>query len=206
MMKIKPKERIVAYHCSCCGAPCDPDKKICDFCAMNLTIRRPKTKTRIRLKVGDQYVSNILEVGEISFVKTAMIDVTSLCDEVPKHVEGLNTDPRIKISAGLTDSLIRQMEFGLLDREPKHLAIEILDDFIGDKSFELIGTLDEQKTETYVNEIMMCELLFNPEEWLGIKKGIYIPDRLTCKNCGAPIKSRYGCCDYCGGWNEWKVI
>lgn len=31
-----------------------------------------------------------------------------------------------------------------------------------------------------------------------------VPDEMSCPNCGAPIKSKYGCCDYCGGWVEWS--
>ena len=30
-----------------------------------------------------------------------------------------------------------------------------------------------------------------------------VPIGITCPNCGAKITSKYGACDYCGGWIEW---
>lgn len=36
------------------------------------------------------------------------------------------------------------------------------------------------------------------------KSDMTAPDSTRCPNCGAIVRKAYGCCDYCGGWVEYR--
>lgn len=205
--KMAPRGRVVAYHCSCCGAPCDPEKKLCDFCAESLVTRYKHKRSGIRVKAGDQYVVDVRSFSTLN-VSPDIIDVRTLESDTNQYVSGLCDDGGmggISVRATLTEHLIKQFDFGLRDGDKK-ISIEYAFG-LGYTSFELSGRVEDGRLEApsmSASSDRTIELILVPSEYYGLKS-YQMPQGMVCPNCGAPLKSRYGCCEYCGGWTEWVI-
>lgn len=200
--KILSKGRSLAFHCSCCGAPCDPDKSICEFCAENLSRRYEHVGDRmVRLKIDDQYISSVWSIG--AFNENHTIDASGIEDQTRRYASGMrDISTSVPIEIPMTDLFVKQMDYGLAKNGAKHIAVE----GFGPHqvvSIEFVAIITGDHINTEVGEWKTCVLDCQVEEYIGINN-ILIP-QYSCPNCGAPIKSRYGCCDYCGGWVEWKA-
>ena len=202
--KMAPRGRVVAYHCSCCGAPCDPEKKLCDFCAENLVTRYGHKRSGMWIKVGDQYVVDLRSFSGLN-ISSNIIEAKTLESDMNQYVSGIHDDGNISIRATLTEHLIKQFDFGLRDGDKK-ISIEHASGF-GYTSFELSGRVEDGRLEAPSisdSSDRTIELILVPSEYYGIKSR-KMPQGMVCPNCGAPLKSRYGCCEYCGGWTEWVI-
>lgn len=197
--KMAPRGRVVAYHCSCCGAPCDPEKKLCDFCAESLVTRYGHKRSGIWIKVGDQYIVDLRSFSGLS-VSPNIIEAPSLGLDTKLYVNGFHD---FTVCARLTDHLTKQFDYGLRDGD-KRICIEGVAD--GSYSlFELSGrVIDGRVTSSLFESEREIELTFVPNEYYGFQTR-KMPQGMVCPNCGAPLKTRYGCCEYCGGWTEWVI-
>lgn len=199
-MKIVPKDRVIAYHCPCCGGTCDPEKGICDYCAQALTDRF-SVVSGFRVKFGDKYFKDVLRVWNIS-TEQDTIETSTLENEQRRYIHGLFDPAILTIDFRLTSHLRRQMDF--LDKDYHTLAIEFLsDDAKHDQSFEIECRYawDSLSDISFFDDATVT-MRFVIENYIGLTH-IKIPENMNCKNCGAPITSRYGCCPYCGGWVQW---
>lgn len=79
--------------------------------------------------------------------------------------------------------------------------------------FEHLGMDLGYEQKCYISnssiDIYQEERAIQTIEFVGIDRmrvGKSIPNEilegLRCPNCGAPVRSRYGACDYCSGWTE----
>lgn len=78
--------------------------------------------------------------------------------------------------------------------------IEVLDI---DKAFEINSEVDISIPKFAVGEQLETRILLSSGKDYSVCQTV-VPDDCTCPNCGAVIRSRYGACDYCGGWVEWS--
>lgn len=193
--------KVTAYHCPRCGGVTKPTKKYCDYCSRDLAIRRDGNKNIVRMLIdcGDYVFFD--EIKAIETVPTTpMIDCTMLGDSTRHVFRGRRENEISVVMATDTDR----------SRELLSLAYS----GIHKVRFELIGADIGYEQECYISDVQRD--VYKPRarleqkiNFVGVgesKLGGAIPQEvlteLRCPNCGAPILSRYGACDYCSGWNE----
>ena len=200
------KYKITAYHCKHCGAPTKPGKDLCDWCGMKIFSQRftkipQRLRTRLLIDAGVDFIyfDNILSIGGFS-IPQETIEVTTLEDREPHYVKNLTYDPHWNITMPHTE---RGFElFNKLEQDKEYnIRLEMLDT---DQAFEMTAKPDSLISQAVSpNEVARCEVSFLPTYFDGIKK-LITPDAMTCPNCGAPVNSHYGACDFCGGWVEYE--
>ena len=192
--------KIKAYHCPRCGSPTEPTKKYCDYCSRDLAIRNKdhnKNKFRILIDCGNYVFFDSLK--NIEIIETpSIIDVTMLEDVTRRFLHG-TPESRIVMDFAFSERSAELMKLGyqgLHKIRLEHLGL--------DTSYE-----QECYIANSVAEIFRLEMVYQRIELIGVGNritGTAIPkeimDGFRCPNCGAPVTSRYGACEYCSGWSE----
>lgn len=199
--------KMIAYHCRNCGGNTDPEKEYCDFCSGQLMLKKfinshsKMKKLRLLIDCDNDYVNfdtiRTIET-EISHPRIE-VEVTDnmWCSRYvdPIKTQGIvSTEmPCDKRSMFLLSKINKNKPYKIRIEYPYE---DICFDFKGypkTKEIEYTGYLYETPT-------IRLDLIQDSE--MKMYDGI-IPKNAYCPNCYAPITSRYGCCDYCGGWVEW---
>jgi len=193
--------KVTAYHCPRCGGVTKPTKKYCDYCSRDLNIRREKHNCIARMLIDCGEYVFFDEIKQIETFQTPSIDCTTLEDS-----------RRICIKGAVTDNKISVVMDTNTDRSRELLSLAY--NGIHKVRFELLGADLGFEQECYISDIQND--VYSPRarleqkiNFVGIgemKQGGAIPQEVLaefrCPNCGAPILSRYGACDYCSGWSE----
>lgn len=203
----KEKYTLIAYHCRNCGGTVDPDKELCDWCSQQVQFKRylgevlKRHQVRVLLDCGKDFVY-LDEITSISSYEPPHdIEVTSFGDTSRRYIKGLDADNSIDVEIPITQrgkellSKIKsgkeyqtRFEFLTMDR-----AFEV-------RTFPIVRMPD---ISNFPYEVLKTTISFEIDSDMKSFDTV-VPENCTCPNCGAPIKSKYGCCDYCGGWIEWK--
>lgn len=206
------KYKITAYHCKHCGAPTKPGKELCDWCGMGIASKyNPipekyrkylKKSVRVLIDAGADFIyfDSVSSVGGIC-TEPEEIEVTTLDSSSQNFVLGREIyTPSWNFTMPYTK---RGLElFNKLDKDKTYnMRLELLDI---DKAFEM-SIKPQELTPMAISQdcLMECEVSFAPERIDGFKD-LMTPDTMTCPNCGAPVKSHYGACDFCSGWLEYE--
>ena len=199
----RTKEIVSAYHCSRCGGIASPNETLCPYCSQELDkwwqsihLNKPKVW---RVVANDVYLNSVVQFSDM-YTTPHEIEVATLSDNTRTYVYGIRDDSVCTIELMYTRHTMEQMDF--IDRQQGSLRFEFLNASGDDRTFEAYGYFNCKLFSHEVGEIMKATLEFKPDKIIGWKN-LMIPETLTCPNCGAKINSRYGCCDYCGGWVEW---
>lgn len=207
LIKIKPKSIVTAYHCLACGAPCRPNDLYCSYCKQRYdrrftdSVLVSSSRARLLVKNKMDYVYfPLFEVTEYDF--RPLTDITISEDgHYRRYIHGIK-DPGDDITTivTMTDDMRRKLA---------HMQKDLETDF----KIEIAGFNNSFSFKGYTSHISQefplygigaqSELHVVPTGFIGWKPMPTEPTDLTCPNCGAPIKSRFGCCDYCTGWVEW---
>lgn len=196
--------KMIAYHCRNCGGNTDPEKEYCDYCSGQLMLKRfidsvPKTK-KVRLLVAcdNDYVNfdtifqfhappmrTEFEVMEFS--------PTNYCMRPKQHYNEFSFD--LIFNKRTNDLFSKLKQDKSYDMRIEYPTADTCFDFSGytEMQLESIGG---------IHEAPIANLKIIQDAEMKMYDGI-IPKNAYCPNCYAPITSRYGCCDYCGGWVEW---
>ena len=69
---------------------------------------------------------------------------------------------------------------------------------------DVLDIINQHLSDMQQNMIVTQSVSMDCKKTLGIVPIIprQIANIIHCKNCGAPLRSRIGACDFCGGWNE----
>lgn len=189
--------KIIAYHCPCCGGATDPYEKICRYCLSEM-LRREKKRRNVRVLVncGEDYVyfDDIISIQKRVYPN--IVSARDLGGEY--HLMRSRPDITYDVDMIVTERSLKLCE--MIDMRTQELRIEFLKQ---DRAIETRGysSIDIQmysnmdvQTASMTFHTFGDEVLFNT----------VVPEGLTCPNCGALITSKYGACDYCGGWVEWE--
>lgn len=199
--------KITAYHCPACGGITKPNKRFCEYCGRDLGIRQNNKKgfrARFLIDCGNYiYFDNLHHFT----IEESLQDVDCVRD-VSGYLHRVYLPPQRKF----------ELEFQLTERTREFL--DKCQEGIHDTRIEVIDSKYELafESKSYVcslltefqaaGEIVMQKIQL--VEYAGYTRyDTAIPDKIVaemrCPNCGAPIKSRYGACDYCSGWTavEW---
>ena len=190
------KQKVIAYHCLRCGGTADPNTGLCPYCSQELHKWHESQNHKVRMLVGNQYIADVCEIAP--YEPQHEIEVTSLSDNVKTYITGIVDTPDIDVSVYYTRHTIEQLDY--MERYEQEVKFEILGNF--DKVFTFHGVPRISNTFAEVGKPVMVNISFSPRDvqgWGDLK----VPDNLICPNCGAEIKSRFGCCEFCGGWVEW---
>lgn len=208
LIKIKPKSIATAYHCLACGAPCRPNDLYCSYCKQRYdrrftdSVLVSSSRARLLVKNKTDYVYfPLFEVTEYDF--SPLVDTTISEDgHYRRYIPGMK-DPGddIKIVVAMTDDMRRKLAHMQKDLETD-FKIEI-NAFSNSFSFKGYTNHVSHEFSLFGAQSDIQELHIMPTGCIGWKPMPKEPTDLTCPNCGAPIKSRFGCCDYCTGWVEW---
>ena len=209
MLIKKMKYNLTAYHCPNCGGVTNPENGECDYCKSQIRlkqylakeIRRRGARLLVDCDGNYVYMNNVTAIKRESH---SQISVNTLSDMRPRY---LASEELRDMSLDLTLHYDHQ---SMIDFEKKVLG--------RGKSIrariELLGRDRAIETKLYFPSMLpmpefasneLIETSFTTIVDGDIKQfDTVVPEGCTCPNCGAPIKSRYGCCDYCSGWVEWS--
>ena len=143
------------------------------------------------------FFDNIINM---EFEQTApTIDVTLLEDTTVKCIQGVRSEDKFSVEMPLDTRTaeLKNLDFsGFHNIRLEHLGADM-------------GYEQKCYITTMVSEISPNGIAVQKIEFVGIDEAILgkvipkeVMSELRCPNCGAPIKSRYGACDYCSGWVE----
>lgn len=207
LIKLRPKSIATAYHCLACGAPCRPDDLYCSYCKQRYdrrftdSVSVSSSRARLLVKSKSDYVYfPLLEITEHNFERPVIDTTISEGGHYRRYIPGIK-DPGddIKVVVLMTDDMRRKLANMQQDIETTY-KVEI-DGF--SNAFGFSGYTSHISRELYFDIGSQSEIHVVPTGFAGWKPMPTEPTDLTCPNCGAPIKSRFGCCDYCTGWVEW---
>lgn len=129
------------------------------------------------------------------------IDVTTLENDYISYVPAKCSDIcEISVDVPYTEKMIDVVWPVLSNRKKYRTRIEMLG---VDTAFETTAYIEKKQPEISATGMLAMGLNFYLDDELKMFDTV-VPEECTCPNCGAKIKSRYGCCDYCGGWVEWE--
>ena len=201
---MKSKYRITAYHCPNCGGVTNPMENSCKYCDSIILLREYQGKlkqrqVRIMIDCGEDYIyfDRIMSLQQkISNNFGSYRDIDGLI-----HRIALPEDREVDVDILLDNrgiELIRKIDFGkIYDTRIEYLGL--------DKAIEMKSYIPQFQIEPIndVGTIITGNLSFISASDTKMFNGL-VPDDATCPNCGAPVKSKYGCCDWCGGWLEYE--
>lgn len=195
------KYNITAYHCKHCGAPTKPGKELCDWCGMNIIPPKYRKNSdrqiRILIDAGEDYIYFDRITTLEAYETPNVIDCTTLDDSHSRFIYR-EPDYRFKVGMLLDDrgrELIKKIDTGKI----YNTRVEVLG---LDQAFEL-KTYQTIEIRQGFREVCTSDITFVSTENKGWNK-LITPDAMTCPNCGAPVNSHYGACDFCGGWLEYE--
>lgn len=190
-----------AYHCPRCGGITEPTKKYCEFCERDLAIRsesKYKGMIRILIDCGNYvFFDSIRKFEPIEHAHE--IDCTCLEDTRRTVIRSV-PDYEFRIWMPTTERTAELMK--LPYSGIKNVRVEIP---YNDVSFEMQSYVSNVDVQMWSTNIMMetqLHFICTSEPKQGRSVPEEIMKEMRCPNCGAPIKSRYGACDYCSGWSE----
>lgn len=200
------KGMLIAYHCRMCGGVVDIYKSECPYCGTvndneYISKHEKLRKVRIATQKGDNlfYIDSITNI-ECDY-QQPKIDTTLPWSEKSTSVRGIADNMGIiRIESVNTPRLANQL------RMMRAGINEYFIEFVGvNKCFHFEGYMNDIKTD-WIQGTRLVEHynIVTTAEIKEAKISNTIPKDLRCPNCGAPIKSRLGVCDYCKGWVEWK--
>lgn len=196
--------RIKAFHCCFCGAPTKEGALVCEYCDQKLqSVRYNKEKMlprpRLLVDCGRDYVNFNQITGVQAESHIQEIDVSYL-DDTRLHMVGSRNIPpdELILSMTITDK-VRYYIDTLMKRGLLKTRLEY-----GTMAWEQRSYFAGYMTSLVsMDELQTVDLRIVADEIISYPK--ITPKNEYCPNCGAPIKSRYGACDYCGGWVEYDV-
>lgn len=196
--------QITSYHCPRCGGVAKPSQRFCEWCGRELSILIPnvsKKPVRVMVESDNGYIhlNDVLEMGEVAMMPETL-DCTALEDISSTYIARHRTvQPTWEIVFPASYRAQETIE-KIKARQDMKVRIEA-----GEKyAWEMIADAPKQMPVLDAIEDKTT-LSLDVSEFIGLVP--VIPERIMnegirCKNCGAPLKSRIGACDYCGGWNE----
>lgn len=196
--------QITSYHCPRCGGVAKPSHRFCEWCGRELSILIPnvsKKPVRVMVESDNGYIhlNDVLEIGEVAMMPET-IDCTALGDVTSTYIARHRTvQPTWDIVFPASYRAQETIE-KIKARQDMKVRIEA-----GEKyAWEMIADAPKQMPVLDAIEDKTT-LSLDVSEFIGLVP--VIPEKIMnegirCKNCGAPLKSRIGACDYCGGWNE----
>ena len=190
--------KIVNYHCRHCGAPVNPEQDICDYCNMPIHYKERAGARTIRTLIDTDndfvYFDRIIELSSYQS-EPEMIEVTTRFDTVRHYVPARPSANRLDVGMKLDDrgwELLRKLDISKrynIRFELSNIIAYQMPIYISD--FKMPDNNDSKMSLTFIADG-------------DIKKNeLELPKGITCPNCGGLLKSRYGACDYCGGWVEY---
>ena len=205
LVRMKPKSIVTAYHCKACGAVCRPTERLCRHCqtkyeneaCASMDFRR--NEVRLLAACGSDYV--YFPVKSLTELDAPMeIEATRWSDGTLHRVQGLrdvsSTNFLIVYDSNTLQKIVNMRKRGIVDMRVEMGAM--------DDGFSFSGYFPATWTPTFTaeaNKTMEVSVIATKlNGWIPLND---VPDDVRCPNCGAPIKSRFGCCDYCTGWVEW---
>lgn len=191
--------KVTAYHCPRCGGVTKPTKRYCEYCERELGLRRlNKNKMRLIVDCGE-YVYFDAITNIITTETYNMIEATTLEDTHRKMISSPIVDRNMEVTFTMDERGRELLNLGL--NKIKRIRLENIEADIGYEQDAYLGDI------SIINPTE--QILLGRMRLIGYGKseiGRAIPqeviNELRCPNCGAPIKSRYGACDYCSGWSE----
>lgn len=190
--------KIRAYHCPWCGGATDPYKNVCRYCQNKMIHRGKKTRdVRVLINCGEDYVyfDDIVTVSRK--IETPHMDFYDLSGRV--YSVASHTEETYSVDMLLTER--SEKLYKMIDSlKPNDLRFEFLE---RDRAIEARGYMTiEMNMPNYARSVWTANLTFKT---VGDTKlfNTVVPEGITCPNCGGKITSKYGACDYCGGWIEW---
>lgn len=186
----------MTYHCPYCGGVTDPRDKVCRYCLSEMPIReKRKRNVRVLINCGEDYVyfDDIISIRR---------------REEPQYVEAWNLGGEYHLMRSRLD-ITYAVDMVLTDRS-KMLYRKIDDLRTQEMRLEFLNEDRAIETRGYASfdcelcsKVLTASMTFHT---FGEEKlfNTVVPKGLTCPNCGALITSKYGACDYCGGWVEWE--
>lgn len=199
------KYKIIAYHCRNCGGIVEPGQEYCDYCSQKSAFakydnRKLCKKIRLLVDCGRDFVyfDDLKSISALCY-EPQYIDVTSLYDNYKRYIHSEYRPPTLDIEFNLT-----QRSIDLYNKLEHNKAYNLRLEFLGlDRAFEMKSCAVLNMPSYSPNELITASMKFVADSDLKFYNTV-VPDNCSCPNCGAPIKSRYGACDYCGGWIEWS--
>lgn len=201
--------KVTAYHCPRCGGITNPNKKYCEYCERELLDNKMFVEQNPKFRIlveGNNGLVNFNGIRSFNIEQDPVaIETTTLDGTWERYVPGMaDYNSMLNVELPLTVrvlELVRQIKIG-----KKRIRFEA-------KYGEFAQALEAQ---SYVNnmsffssfepgDIVTAEFEFTilgDAEIFNDVIPAHVLETMTCPNCGAPIRSRLGTCDYCGGWNE----
>ena len=204
IVKLKPKTYITAYHCMACGAPCDKDTLVCKYCRTRYgedaieSIQFSQGKSmRLMADCGNNFVyfplssldEKVIEVGGTSYH-----DAYGMLHRVA-GIEQIKLDVGFHVNDIVMKKLYARIKTGAVKMR--------IETGWSDQAYDFDGYFDELHSEYVVGCVPNHEMTIMPYGRVNKKRLDDPPVDTRCPNCGAPITSRLGCCDYCTGWVEY---
>lgn len=201
---MQPKYKLIAYHCPYCGAPTDPNEGQCKYCNRIINLRiylNKRRNVRVLFENNDNFVYFDRITSITAEQKPEMIEASMLDDTTYRYIPARQQDFLYSVGFYLDKRSIDLMQM-IQEGGIINTRFELLEE---DRAFEMKSYIGDIYTDMFepntiaegnINIISAGEMkMFNT----------VIPQKLTltCPNCGGEIHSRYGACDYCGGWVEY---
>lgn len=191
--------KVTAYHCPRCGGVTKPTKRYCEYCERELGLRRlNKNKMRLIVDCGE-YVYFDAITNIITTENYNTIEATTLGDSCRKMISSPVVYRTMEVTFNMDERGRELLKLGLY--KIKRIRLENIEADIGYEQDAYLGDM------SFINPTE--QIILGRMKLVGYGKseiGRAIPQEvmkeLRCPNCGAPIKSRYGACDYCSGWSE----
>ena len=191
--------KVTAYHCPRCGGITEPSKRYCEYCERELGLRRlNKNKMRLIVDYGE-YVYFDAITNIITTENYNTIEATTLGDSCRKMISSPVVNRTMEVTFNMDERGRELLKLGLY--KIKRIRLENIEADIGYEQDAYLGDM------SFINPTE--QIILGRMRLIGYGKseiGRAIPQEvmkeLRCPNCGAPIKSRYGACDYCSGWSE----
>lgn len=196
--------KVTAYHCPRCGGVTRPDKKYCEYCERELLDNKMfvKQKPRFRILVeGNNGLINFNGIRSFNIEQEPIaIETTTLDSTWERYVPGNSST--LNLEMPLTERVAELVYWA--KRGQKRIRFEARYGKFA-QALEAQSYLSDSIITGEPGDIVTAEFGFKFLGDVEIFDDIipaYILETMTCPNCGAPIRSRLGTCDYCGGWNE----
>lgn len=197
--------KTIAYHCHNCGAPVDERSTHCSYCRQRVENKSPLQGMNRQVRVFAELKNNRkVYLHETSVVipteNPITLDCTRIESRYQERVKAMKDNMSIELEMLMRKESLDKYKFvhetGInkvsIETEGLNNAFEFECDYLSDL-----------KCEYALEEIAKAKFNLYPKNiigWVDKSKDIYVNDGTTCPNCGAPLRQRFGLCDYCGGW------
>ncbi len=197
--------KVTAFHCQRCGGITEPAKKYCEYCERELKAKNLFNPRILNMRVLIEGKNGLVNFNDISSINTEttrnnIIDCTMLEDNRRHYMSGIRDNTRFEFDIFATE---RGNElYTLLRNDLCKTRVEVVNGNF-EQAFEMTSYIGNVYTEIEATKLCKHRISLNVVDDLK-RFNSFIPsdvlDVLRCPNCGAPIKSSLGACDFCGGW------